>query len=81
MRKIRRTFIWSKCFGQRYNFQTKEFEDYSCTLLGNYTPKRATNKLQKLEKDSTILINRIEVESKMYAVDPEIFIQYGERIK
>ena len=42
MRSIGRTFYWSKCYGQRYNYQTKELEDFSFDVLGNYTEKRAT---------------------------------------
>lgn len=81
MRKIRRTFNWSKCYGQRYNFDTKEYEDFSFEVLGNYTEKRATNYARQKFKDSSILITNVEINSEVFAISPEDFIKYGERIK
>ncbi len=81
MRKIRRTFNLSKCSGSRYNYDTQEFEDYYFEGLGNYTPKRATNYARRYFKDNSIQIYDVEIESSMYAVSPEIFLKYGERIK
>ena len=81
MRKIRRTFNLSKCYGQRFNFDTQEFEDVYFEVYGNYTEKRATNYAHRFLKDSTILITKVEIESAMYAISPEDFLKYGERIK
>lgn len=80
MRKIRRTFIWSKCSGHRYNFELKEYEDFYFVVLGNYTEKRATNYARQKFKDSSILITNVEVDLEQFAISPENFIKYGERI-
>lgn len=81
MRKIRRTFNWSKCTGQRFNFDTKEYEDFNFEVLGNYTEKRATNYARQKYKDSSIVITNVEIISQMFAITPENFMLYGERIK
>lgn len=81
MRNIRRTFNLSKCSGQRYNYVTKEFEDFYFEVLGNYKPERATNYARREFKDSTIQIFDVEIETSMYAISPEDFLKYGERIK
>ena len=51
------------------------------TVEGNYSTKRATNYARKQFHDSTILITNVEIEQRMYAITPEDFIKYGERIK
>lgn len=81
MRKIRRTFNLSKCTGSKYNYDTKEYEDFHFEVYGNYTEKRATNYARKKFKDNTIQILNVEIESEMYAISPEDFLKYGERIK
>ena len=81
MRKIRRTFNLSKCTGSKFNYETEEFEDFYIELTGNYTPKRATNKVRKMLKDNSIQIFNVEIESEMWAISPEDFLKYGERIK
>ena len=81
MRKIRRTFNLSKCSGSRFNYETEEFEDFYIELEGNYTAKRATNYIRKKLKDNSIQIVNVEIESEMWAIKPEIFKQYAERIK
>ena len=37
MKSIGRAFYWSNCIGQRYNYETDEFEDFSFEVLGNYS--------------------------------------------
>lgn len=81
MRKIRRTFNLSKCTGSRFNYDTQEFEDFYFEVYGNYTSKRATNFARKKYKDNSIQITNVEIESSMYAISPEDFLKYGERIK
>lgn len=81
MRRIRRTFNWSKCNGQRFNFESKEYEDFYFEVLGNYSEKRATNYARRFFKDNSILITNVEIDSKVYAISAEDFIKYGERIK
>ena len=81
MRKIRRTFNWSKCNGQRFNFDSKEYEDFNFEVLGNYSEKRATNYARRIFKDNSILITNVEIDSKVYAISAQDFIKYGERIK
>lgn len=81
MRKIRRTFNWSKCTGQRFNFETKEYEDFYFEVMGKYSEKRATNYARQKFKDSSIVITNVEINSEMFAIAPEDFIRYGERIK
>ena len=81
MRKIRRTFNLSKCTGSKFNYDTQEFEDFYIELPGNYTAKRATNWARKKLKDNSIQIFYVEVESEMWAINPEDFLKYGERIK
>lgn len=81
MRKIRRTFNLSKCNGFRFNTETEEFEDFYFEVYGNYTTKRATNYARRLYKDYSIQIVNVEIESAMYAISPEAFLKYGERIK
>ena len=81
MRKIRRTFNLSKCEGMRYNYETDTIEDFFFEVYGNYTAKRATNYARKKFKDNSIQIFHGEIESSMYAISPEDFIKYGERIK
>ena len=80
MRKIRRTFNLSKCSGSKFNYGTKEFEDFYIELPGNYTAKRATNFVRKKYKDNTIQIFDVEIQSEMWAISPEDFLKYGERI-
>ena len=81
MRNIRRTFNLSKCTGSRFDYETGEFEDFYIELRGNYTAKRATNYIRKKYKDNSIQIFNVEIESEMWAISPEDFLKYGERIK
>lgn len=81
MRNIRRTFNLSKCDGVRFNYETKEYEDFYFEVAGNYTAKRATNYARRKFKDNSIQIVNVEIETEMYAISPENFIRYGERIK
>ncbi len=81
MRKIRRTFNLSKCNGSKFNYDTQEFEDFYIEFPGNFTAKRATNKARKMLKDNSIQIFNVEIESEMWAISPENFLKYGERIK
>lgn len=80
MRSIGRKFCWSNCSGMRYNYDTKEFEDFSCTILGNYTPMRATKYVQKNYKDETIIIFNVEIEEHYHKMSAEKFLQESERI-
>lgn len=80
MRNIGRTFFWSKCDGQRYNYDTKEMEDFSCEFLGNYTPKRATKRAQREFKDNTIVIYYVETEAHYHTMSAEKFLEYSERV-
>lgn len=80
MRHIRRTFNWSKCSGCRFNYDTKEYEDFYFEVCGNYTAKRATNYARRKFKDNSIQIVNVEIESQMYSISPENFLKYGERI-
>ena len=80
MRSIGRKFYWSNCYGQRYNYETKEVEDFSFTILGNYTPKRATNYAQRKYKDNTILICNVEIEEHYHKMPAEKFLQESERV-
>ena len=81
MRKIRRSINVSNCDGHRFNYETGEFEDFNFSVYGNYTAKRATNLARKKFHDSTILITNVEIEPRTYAITPEDFMRYGERIK
>ena len=81
MRAIRRTFNLSKCTGSKFNYDTQEFEDFYIEINGNYSPKRATNYIRKKLKDNSIQIFNVEIESEMWAISPENFLKYGERIK
>ena len=81
MRKIRHTFNLSKCNGSKFNYETEEFEDFYIELQGQYTAKRATNYARKKLKDNSIQIHNVEIESEMWAISPEDFLKYGERIK
>ena len=81
MRKLRRSISVSNCNGQRFNYETSEFEDFSFQVYGNYSAKRATNYARKKFHDSTILITNVEIEPRVYAIKVEDFIKYSERIK
>lgn len=81
MRKTRRTFDLSKCSGQRYNFETKQYEDFYFEEYGNYTEERATRYAQKKFKDRSIVITNVEIDHQIWAISHEDFIKYGERIK
>lgn len=80
MRNIGRTFYWSKCEGQKYNYETEEVEDFSYTVLGNFTPKRATSYLQRVFKDNTIIIYYVEIEKHYHTMSAEKFLNESERI-
>lgn len=80
MRSIGRKFTWSKCSGQRYNYQTREMEDISFDVLGNYTEKRATNYARKFFNDDTIVIYYVELEQHYHKMSAEKFLQESERI-
>lgn len=80
MRKIRKKFSLSKCYGHRFNFDTHEYEDFNFEAYGNFTEKRATNFARKNFKDSTILITKVEIESQTYAISFDDFMAYSERI-
>ena len=80
MRNIGRTFYWSKCEGQKYNYETEEVEDFSYTVLGNFTPKRATSHLQRVFKDNTIIIYYVEIEKHYHTMSAEKFLNESERI-
>lgn len=81
MRKIRHTYNVSKCYGQRYIFETNGYEDVYFEVPGKYTPERATKYARKKFDDYSIVITNVEIDSKMYAISAEDFIKYGERIK
>ena len=80
MKSIGRAFYWSNCDGQRYNYETKEIEDFSFRVLGNYTPQRATNYARKKFKDNTIIIYYVELEKHYHKMSAEKFLQESERI-
>ena len=80
MKAIGRAFYWSKCTGHKYNYETGDFEDFSFTVLGNYTPQRATNNAQKKYKDSSILIVNVEIEKHYHKMSAEKFLQESERV-
>lgn len=80
MRSIGRKFYWSNCVGQRYNFETEEFEDFSITILGNYSPLRATRYAQKQYKDSSIIIFNVEIEEHYHKMSAEKFLEESERV-
>ena len=80
MRSIGRKFYWSNCVGQRYNYETKEMEDFSFTVLGNYTPQRATAYAQRNFKDNTIIIWNVEIEEHYHKMSAEKFLQESERV-
>ena len=80
MRSIGRKFYWSKCSGQRYNYETEELEDFAIEILGNYTPKRATSYAQRKYKDNTILICNVEIEEHYHKMSAEKFLQESERV-
>lgn len=80
MKSIGRAFYWSKCTGHKYNYETGDFEDFSFTVLGNYTPQRATNYAQKKYKDSSILIVNVEIEKHYHKMSAEKFLQESERV-
>lgn len=80
MRSIGRTFYWSNCEGQRYNFDTEEIEDFSFTVLGNYTAKRATKYARRKFNDDTIVIYYVEIESHYHKMSADKFLQYSERV-
>ena len=80
MKAIGRAFYWSKCTGHKYNYETGDFEDFSFTVLGNYTPQRATNYAQKKYKDSSILIVKVEIEKHYHKMSAEKFLQESERV-
>ena len=80
MRQIGRAFYWSNCIGQKYNYETEEFEDFSFQVLGNYTPQRATNYAHKKFKDSSIIILNVEIEKHYHKMTAEKFLQESERV-
>ena len=80
MRSIGRKFYWSNCSGQRYNYETKEMEDFSFVVLGNYTPQRATGYAQRTFKDNTIIIWNVEIEEHYHKMSAEKFLQESERV-
>lgn len=80
MRSIGRKFYWSNCSGQKYNYKTKEIEDFSFIVLGNYTPERATKYAQRFFKDNTILIWNVEIEEHYHKMSAEKFLQESERV-
>lgn len=80
MRKIGRTFILSKCYGQVFNPKTKEIDDFYFEVYGNYTPKRATVYANRKWKDDSILIFNVEQEKQYYKISVEDFIKHGERV-
>lgn len=80
MRSIGRSFYWSNCNGQKYNYETDEFEDFSFTILGNYTPIRATNYARRKFKDSSIVITNVEIERHYHKMSAEKFLQESERV-
>lgn len=78
--KIYRTVTLSACNGQRVNPHTNEFEDYCASLIGDYTPGRASRALRKSTGDDTITILNVETETKKYAMDYETFLAYATEI-
>ena len=80
MKHIGRKFNWSNCYGQKYNYDTKEFEDFSFQVLGNYTEKRATNFARKKYKDDSIIIYNVEIETHYHKVPVDVFLENSERV-
>ena len=80
MRSIGRKFYWSKCSGQRYNYETQELEDFSFEVLGNYSPKRATKYAQRNFKDNTIIVYYVEIEEHYHKMSAEKFLEESERV-
>ena len=80
MRSIGRKFVWSKCNGSRYNYQTEELEDFSFDVLGNYTAKRATSYARKFFNDTTIVVFNVEYEEHYHKMSAEKFLAESERV-
>ena len=80
MRSIARTFCWSNCYGQRYNYETKELEDFSFEVLGNYDERRATKYARRKFGDDSILIVKVEKEVHYHKMSAEKFIENSERV-
>ena len=74
MKSIGRRITITQCHGQRLT-GTGEFCDFFATLIGDYTPERATRALRREFKDSSITINAVERESAYYKMRLDEFIK------
>lgn len=71
---VTRRFTLSRCTGQRYNKTSREYEDYDATLIGRYTPERATRSIRRRSGDETVLILNVEEEQRTYSMSAEDFM-------
>lgn len=75
---IGRTVTTTVCNGQMLNYATGEFEDFCETLVGEYTPIRATNYFRRLV-DNSITINNTEIFSDYYVMKTSDFIRQAKK--
>lgn len=79
MASIGRRIKTTECNGQRLN-ASGEFENFTVTLFGSYTPERATRRLRRECHDASITINQVKETSTYHKMSIEKFIEESERI-
>lgn len=77
---VGRTITTSVCNGQMLNYATGEFEDYCETLVGEYTPQKATTYFRRIVDDS-ITINNVEIFNDYYTMPTAEFVRLATKKK
>lgn len=75
-----RTVKTTICNGQRINYETGEYEDYTTSLVGHFDAKKATEKVQRLEGDRSISVNNVEHHSERLGLTYNEFLKYAHPI-
>ena len=75
---VGRTITTSVCNGQMLNYVTGEFEDYCETLVGDYTPQKATMYFRRVVDDS-ITINNVEIFTDYYTMPTADFARLATK--
>lgn len=80
IKKIGRRINTITCYGKR--LRDNEFEDFCAVVITSEnmpTLEDLTKHLRKRERDQTLVVNKIDVDSSYYKMSVEDFIQKAER--
>ena len=75
---IGRTITLTSCEG--VTIRNGSVESITETLVGDYSPERATRKLRKALNDPNVTISKVKKETNYYKMDVLEFVRRAERL-